>query len=227
MKSKLESEEQRHQHERVQVKANFDYRLSEEDAKKSAIETLIKDKGKVTSDRINDYKSAFNQALMNKGVDPVSIERAKSKWESLDTQCEEIKAFQALILDYDTWLESEWKYIDTYNSEKLALERQITRGEAKRDDYDKSVSRKIDEVSSSIKLDEAELITVNEAKGQLTTCVNNLEKAVDESDLISLEDTSIEFEFHSVEHAVSLVRDKITAINTLKKEIVSKVKDVS
>ncbi|MEF1250212.1 ATP-binding protein [Vibrio owensii] len=227
LKSKLESEEQRHQHERVQVKANFDYRLSEEDAKKSAIETLIKDKGKVTSDRINDYKSAFNQALMNKGVDPVSIERAKSKWESLDTQCEEIKAFQALILDYDTWLESEWKYIDTYNSEKLALERQITRGEAKRDDYDKSVSRKIDEVSSSIKLDEAELITVNEAKGQLTTCVNNLEKAVDESDLISLEDTSIEFEFHSVEHAVSLVRDKITAINTLKKEIVSKVKDVS
>ncbi|NMV25660.1 hypothetical protein HKB23_25125, partial [Vibrio parahaemolyticus] len=40
-------------------------------------------------------------------------------------------------------------------------------------------------------------------------------------------DVSVDSEFHSVEHAVSLVTDKITAINTLKKEIVSKVKDVS
>ncbi|WP_180770757.1 ATP-binding protein, partial [Vibrio parahaemolyticus] len=159
LKAKLENEEQRHQQERVQVKANFDYRLSEEDAKKSAIEALIKDKEKVTSDRISDCKLAFNQALMNKGVDPVSIESAKLKWELLERQCEEIKAFQALIIDYHTWLEAEWKYIDTYNSEKLDLERQIARGVAKRDDYEKSVGRKIDDVATSIKLDEQELIT--------------------------------------------------------------------
>ncbi|HIF6044139.1 TPA: ATP-binding protein, partial [Vibrio parahaemolyticus] len=132
LKEKLENEEQRHQQERVQVKANFDYRLSEEDAKKSAIDELIKNKEKITSDRVSDYKLAFNQALMSKGVDPVSIERAKSKWESLERQCEEIKTFQALIHDYDTWLESEWKYIDSYNSEILVLDRQIKGGEAKR-----------------------------------------------------------------------------------------------
>ncbi|NOI89679.1 ATP-binding protein [Vibrio splendidus] len=227
LKANLENEEQRHQQERVQVKANFDYRLSEEDAKKSAIEALIKDKETVTSDRIRDCKLAFNHALMNKGVDPVSIESAKSKWCALERQCEEIKSFQALIIDYHTWLEAEWKYIDTYNSEKLDLERQIARGVAKRDDYEKSVGRKIDDVATSIKLDEQELISVKEAIGQLTTCTNNLEKAVDESDLASLEDVSVDLEFHSVEHAVSLVTDKITAINTLKKEIVSKVKDVS
>lgn len=227
LKEKLENEEQRHQQERVQLKANFDYRLSEEDAKKSAIDELIKNKEKITSERVSDYKLAFNQALMSKGVDPVSIERAKSKWESLERQCEEIKTFQALIHDYDTWLESEWKYIDSYNSEILVLDRQITEGEAKRDDYEKSVNRRIDEVSSSIKLDEEKLITVKEAIGQLTTCTNNLEKAVDESDLASLEDVSVDSEFHSVEHAVSLVTDKINAINTLKREIVSKVKDVS
>lgn len=227
LKAKLENEEQRHQQERVQLKANFDYRLSEEDAKKSAIEALVKDKEKVTSDRISDCKLAFNQALRNKGVDPVSIESAKLKWELLERQCEEIKAFQALIIDYHTWLEAEWKYIDTYNSEKLDLERQIARGVAKRDDYEKSVGRKIDDVATSIKLDEQELITVKEAIGQLTTCTNNLEKAVDESDLANVEDVSVDSEFHSVEHAVSLVTDKITVINTLKKEIVSKVKDVS
>ncbi|WP_196599139.1 ATP-binding protein [Aliivibrio fischeri] len=227
LKEKLENEEQRHQQERVQVKANFDYRLSEEDAKKSAIDELIKNKEKIISDRVSDYKLAFNQALMSKGVDPVSIERAKSKWESLERQCEEIKTFQALIHDYDTWLESEWKYIDSYNSEILVLDRQIKGGEAKRDDYEKSMGRKINDVATSIKLDEQELITVKEAIGQLTTCTNNLEKAVDESDLASLEDVSVDSEFRSVEHAVSLVTDKITAINTLKKEIVSKVKDVS
>lgn len=164
---------------------------------------------------------------MSKGVDPVSIERAKSKWESLERQCEEIKTFQALIHDYDTWLESEWKYIDSYNSEILVLDRQIKGGEAKRDDYEKSVNKRIDEISSSIKLDEEDLITVKEAIAQLTTCTNSLEKAVDESDLANVEDVSVDSEFHSVEHAVSLVTDKITAINTLKKEIVSKVKDVS
>lgn len=227
LKEKLENEEQRHQQERVQVKANFDYRLSEEDAKKSAIDELIKNKEKITSDRVSDYKLAFNQALMSKGVDPVSIERAKSKWESLERQCEEIKTFQALIHDYDTWLESEWKYIDSYNSEILVLDRQIKGGEAKRDDYEKSVNKRIDEISSSIKLDEEDLITVREAIVQLTTCTNSLEKAVDESDLANVEDVSVDSEFHSVEHAVSLVTDKITAINTLKKEIVSKVKDVS
>ncbi|AXY02943.1 ATP-binding protein [Vibrio alfacsensis] len=209
------------------MKANFDYRLSEEDAKKSAIDELIKNKEKITSDRVSDYKLAFNQALMSKGVDPVSIERAKSKWESLERQCEEIKTFQALIHDYDTWLESEWKYIDSYNSEILVLDRQITGGEAKRDDYEKSVNKRIDEVSSSIKLDEEDLITVKEAIAQLTTCTNSLEKAVDESDLANVEDVSVDSEFHSVEHAVSLVTDKISAINTLKKEIVNKVKDVS
>ena len=227
LKEKLENEEQRHQQERVQVKANFDYRLSEEDAKKSAIDELIKNKEKITSDRVSDYKLAFNQALMSKGVDPVSIERAKSKWEFLERQCEEIKTFQALIHDYDTWLESEWKYIDSYNSEILVLDRQIKGGEAKRDDYEKSVNKRIDEISSSIKLDEDDLITVKEAIAQLTTCTNSLEKAVDESDLVNVEDVSVDSEFHSVEHAVSLVTDKITAINTLKKEIVSKVKDVS
>ncbi|HCG9710658.1 ATP-binding protein [Vibrio parahaemolyticus] len=227
LKEKLENEEQRHQQERVQVKANFDYRLSEEDAKKSAIDELIKNKEKITSDRVSDYKLAFNQALMSKGVDPVSIERAKSKWESLERQCEEIKTFQALIHDYDTWLESEWKYIDSYNSEILVLDRQIKGGEAKRDDYEKSVNKRIDEILSSIKLDEDDLITVKEAIAQLTTCTNSLEKAVDESDLANVEDVSVDSEFHSVEHAVSLVTDKITAINTLKKEIVSKVKDVS
>ena len=163
----------------------------------------------------------------HKGVDPVSIERAKLNWESLERQCEEIKTFQALIHGYGTWLESEWKYIDSYNSEILVLERQIARGEAKRDDYEKSVNKRIDEVLSSIKLDEEELITVKEAIAQLTTCTNSLEKAVDESDLANVEDVSVDSEFHSVEHAVSLVTDKITAINTLKKEIVSKVKDVS
>ncbi|WP_158075228.1 ATP-binding protein [Salinivibrio kushneri] len=227
LKEKLENEKQRHQQERVQVKANIDYRLSEEDAKKSAIDDLIKNKEKITSDRVSDYKLAFNLALINKGVDPVNIERAKLKWESLERQCEEIKTFQALIHGYGTWLESEWKYIDSYNSEILVLERQIARGEAKREDYEKSVNKRIDEVSSSIKLDEEELITVKEAIAQLTTCTNSLEKAVDESDLANVEDVSVDSEFHSVEHAVSLVTDKITAINTLKKEIVSKVKDVS
>ncbi|PSV33528.1 hypothetical protein C9J44_17965 [Photobacterium sp. GB-27] len=227
LKERFENEEKRHQHDRVQVKANFDYHLSEEDAKKSAIDELIKNKETITSDRVSDYKLAFNQALISKGVDPVSIERAKSKWESLERKCEEIKTFQALIHDYGTWLESEWKYIDSYNSEILVLERKIMEDEAKRIDYEKSINRRIDEISFSIKLDEEELSKVKVAIGQLTTCTNNLEKAVDESDLASLEDASVDLEFHSVEHAVSLVTDKITAINTLKKEIVNKVKDVS
>ncbi|PSV08805.1 hypothetical protein C0W93_17410 [Photobacterium leiognathi subsp. mandapamensis] len=227
LKSKLESEEQRHQQDRVQVKANFDYRLSEEDAKKNAIDDLIKNKEKITSDRVSDYKLAFDQALMSKGVDPVNIERAKLKWDSLERQCEEIKTFQALIHDYDTWLESEWKYIDSYNSEVLALERQITSCQSKRDDYDKSMNQKIDNESSLLEKYKADLSAVREEKEQLTDCIKSLEKSVDESDLVCLEDASENFEFHSVDHAVSLVEDKITGINKLKKEIVSKVKDVS
>ncbi|WP_158259687.1 ATP-binding protein [Photobacterium sp. GB-50] len=227
LKEKIENEERRYQQALLQVKADFDSLLSDEDAKKSAIENSIKEKEKVISERINDHKSAFNQALMNKGVDAVSVESAKSKWESLNIECEKTKAFQTLIHEYNTWLESEWKYIDSYNSEILVLERKIMEDEAKRIDYDKSVNRRIDEVSFSIKLDEEELSKVKVAIGQLTTCTNNLEKAVDESDLTSLEDVSVDLEFHSVEHAVSLVTDKITAINTLKKEIVNKVKDVS
>jgi len=113
--------------ERASQHLIMEYRATQS-AKEAEIEEKIRSNEQAISDselsdkqKIKELQSAFKDFLQQKGIDPKTEQKAKSRMIELEQRYEEAKSYAAIITEFETWEKSQWQQINQHEADAAAL----------------------------------------------------------------------------------------------------------
>ena len=215
--------------QKLQLKADLESVIAEEDEKVAYLERLIGEKLATTKRRIDDLKEAFTQTMREKGVDENSVNEAKTVYEELATKCDRVESYRSIISEYDMWRQTHWEGLVAHEVEKAKLKHALELQNVELSTYQQESGQTILDLEQKVNELDVCIKQYEESLEALHGSSNKIEKELGddisrfEIDVESLEDPVI----HSVSSIESMVNNQLSSINRLKKQITRNVKDVS